>query len=208
MRTAPMIAGLILAGGAGQRLGGVRKGDLRLRNAPLHRWTTARLRSQVDTILFSVPATGAGSHENHVALPDAPDGLTGPAAGLLAGARWCAKQNRESIMLSVPVDSPLFPPDFVSRALPLLHNVSHCVLAGYGEQQYPTTAIWRVSALLERLEREPNSAKGPRLRDIAAQLGAVVCFYDDQPTNPFLGINTLPNLLEISGLLRRTENSE
>jgi molybdenum cofactor guanylyltransferase len=201
--TALTIAGLILDGGQGSRLGGVRKGDLRLGNLPLWQHTAGHLAPQVDTILISV-AEGwkQGHRDDLVLLPDSPDGVTGPAAGLLAGARWSATHSTDSIMVSVSVDTPFFPRDFVARALPLLTSGTGCVVAGYQDRDYPTNALWRASHLLEMLASEERAAIGPRLRDVAAQLGMAICSYDDHASNPFAGINTLPDLLALSGVLR------
>lgn len=197
-----MISGLILAGGSGRRLGGVRKGDLRLGNTPLRQWTISRLAPQVDTLLFSVAQDRRTGDDGLIDLPDAPDGVTGPAAGLLAGARWTSARDPEALMVSVSVDTPFFPPDFVTRALAMISPDVGCIVAGYGGRDYPTNALWNVTRLLEVLEGEIPAPKGPRLRDVAKRIGVAVCSYDGHAINPFAGINTLPDLLALSRLLR------
>ncbi len=201
-----MPVGLILAGGTGTRLGGVRKSDLRLGNRPLWQWAARRLGGQAKPILLSVASETQPIPADLIALPDAPGGLTGPAAGLLAGARWCAEKGEE-LLVSVAVDTPLFPLDFVSRAQPSLAGNLGCVVGEYGGRDYPTNALWHVPALFNALEGEVRGAKGPRLRDIATKVGAVPCGYDDSPFNPFAGLNTVADLLALSTIVGQCDGS-
>lgn len=203
----PMIAGLILAGGSGLRLGGVRKADLRLGNVPLRRHAVSRIFPQVDELLLSVSIGSIPSDRDFIELPDDPNGVAGPAAGLLAGSRWCAARDRDSILVSLSVDTPLFPSDFVARGLPLLGREVGCIMAGYNGRDYPTIALWRVPTLVGVIESFENTSKGPRLRDIANRVGVRMCRYDDLGFNPFMGVNTLPDLLAISRVLGTKENS-
>ena len=198
-----MIAGLILAGGGGQRLGGVRKAHLRLGNIPLVTWSAARLDRQVDALLLSVAENASEYADPDITvLPDSPDSVTGPAAGLAAGARWCAAINGFNLMISMAVDTPFFPHDFIERARPLLASGINCVMSSYKNRDFPTCALWRVPALHDVLASEQRTAKGPRLRDIASRIGVARCSYDDLPENPFAGINTLPDLLALSEAIR------
>lgn len=199
-----MISGLILAGGAGQRLGNVRKDDLRLGNKPLRLWAFSALAHQVDSILFSVAASRQVEGSNIVVLPDSQDGVTGPAAGLLAGARWTESYGAESMMLSLSVDTPFFPRDFILRAREMMTADVGCVVAQYGGRDYPTNALWNVSRLLEALEPMSRADKGPRLRNVATQIGVVALSYDGEPENPFAGVNSLPDLLALSRRLHRS----
>lgn len=198
-----MIAGLILAGGGGQRLGGVRKADLRLGNLPLLTRCAARIGPQVDTVLLSVAGdAGKDAGAGVTVLPDSPDGVTGPAAGLFAGALWCTAAPGYDLMVSMSVDSPFFPRDFVERARPRLGPDTGCVVGAYGDRDFPTNALWHVPALRDALAGERRAAKGPRLRDVASRIGVIRCDYGDLPQNPFAGINTLPDLLALSRAVR------
>lgn len=196
------IAGLVLAGGTGVRLGGVRKASLRLGNVTLLERVIAALRPSCTAMLLSVGADEAMRHPEAIALPDAPDGVTGPAAGLQAGARWCAGNRPGALMVSASVDTPFLPADFVPRALDLLDDDCGCVVATYDGRDYPTNALWRADRLLAHLDAIAPAPRGPRLRDVQAALGGVRLDYADiAPANPFAGINRLTDLLALEARL-------
>lgn len=194
----PPIMGLILAGGGGRRLGGVRKDDIRLGNVRLIEHVRRRLEPQCRTILLSVDTGRKAADGDAVVLPDSPGGLTGPAAGLLAGATWCAGHEPGALLVSAAVDTPFFPDDFVSRTLALFDSGSGCVVGAYNGRDYPTNALWRIDRLLAHLATIPTAPRGPRLRDIQSALGAQHLDYADRmAANPFAGINHLQDLLAL-----------
>ncbi|WMT88648.1 NTP transferase domain-containing protein [Pelagibacterium sp. 26DY04] len=202
----PQIIGLILAGGGGQRLGGVRKDDVRLGNVRLFDHVRRRLAPQCAALLLSVEAGRNAEDGDVVVLPDSPDGLAGPAAGLLAGAKWCAERAPGALLVSVSVDTPFFPADFVSRALELLAAECGCLVGAYDGRDYPTNALWRPDHLLAHLVTIPPAPRGPRLRDIQSALGARHLDYaDGVAANPFAGINQLSDLLALD-LRLKTED--
>lgn len=192
------VVGLILAGGSGRRLGGVRKSDLRLGNGSLLARVTAALQPHCGTVLLSVGSDDIAGRDEVIPLLDAPDGVAGPAAGLLAGARWCQSNLSGALMVSASVDTPFLPDDFVPRALELLDTDSGCVVAAYDGGDYPTNALWRTDRLLAHLNTIPPAPRGPSLRGIQAALDARRLDYSDiAPANPFAGVNTLTDLLAL-----------
>ena len=106
------ITGLILAGGRGQRLGGVDKGLQPWRGRPLVDHAIAWLAPQVGAILISANRHAAdyASRAARV-LADASDDFPGPLAGVLAGLRAAATP----WLAVVPCDSPSLPLDLVER---------------------------------------------------------------------------------------------
>lgn len=111
------ITGLVLAGGRGSRMGGVDKGLQLLGGQPLVQHAITRLAPQVGPLLLN-----ANRHlERYAAfgLPVVPDALPdhpGPLAGMLAALEHC----RTPYLMSVPCDTPHFPPDLVARLAALL----------------------------------------------------------------------------------------
>ncbi|RDE09198.1 molybdenum cofactor guanylyltransferase [Pelagibacterium lacus] len=203
---APRPIGLILAGGAGRRLGRVRKDQLRLGNIALLDRVRAILEPGCAAVIVSTGADAlfAADLPN---LPDDPAAVQGPAAGLLAGARWCTVQFPGAPMVSVPVDSPFFPADFPIRAAALLADGIGCVTGAYEGRDYPTSALWNPAALRQALEALPHAPRGPRVRDIQQALGVRHLDYANlTPLNPFAGINTLPELLSRARELDRRRN--
>lgn len=106
------ITGLILAGGRGQRLGGVDKGLQPWRGRPLVDHALARLAPQVGDMMISANRN-ASAYAARVprVLADAGDDFPGPLAGILAGLRAAATP----WLAVVPCDSPCLPADLVDR---------------------------------------------------------------------------------------------
>src|SRR6218665_211398 len=106
------ITRLLLCGGRGPRMGGGDKGLQRFRGLPLALHQLLRLQRQTGACMinanrhlaayeaFGVPglARGVGGHG-------------GGVAGFLAGVEHC----RTRWLLTVPCDTPLFPPDLATR---------------------------------------------------------------------------------------------
>jgi molybdopterin-guanine dinucleotide biosynthesis protein A len=96
--------------------------------------------------------------------------------------------------MSLAVDTPFFPHDFVARALPLAAGVD-AVIGCFGAQDYPTNALWRLAALRD-LPRALRDGTAPHsLKRLAASLKSVRLDYaavtgDD----PFLNANTPQDL--------------
>ena len=110
--TRDAIAGLILAGGRGQRLGGVDKGLQPWRGLPLVDHALARLAPQVREVMISANRnTALYATRAARVLPDASDDFPGPLAGILAGLRAASTP----WLAVVPCDSPLLPLDLFER---------------------------------------------------------------------------------------------
>ena len=181
-----MIAGLILAGGAGARLGGTDKAFVQLRGQPLITHLLARLAPQVQKIAIS--ANGDASRFDAFALlvlPDGPLAGFGPLAGLAAGLEWAAQQNADSL-ITVPVDTPFIPMDLVSRLTP------PPAVAVYQERQHHLVAHWQVSAL-PSLRQFLQAAAPYKVRDFLTVCGAARVAFD-AVNDPFLNINAPEDL--------------
>ena len=110
--TAAAITGLILAGGRGQRMGGVDKGLQPWRGVALVDHALARLAPQVREVMISANRNAAlyATRAARV-LADESDDYPGPLAGILAGLRAAATP----WLAVVPCDSPQLPHDLVAR---------------------------------------------------------------------------------------------
>ncbi|HEX7157112.1 MAG TPA: molybdenum cofactor guanylyltransferase MobA, partial [Burkholderiaceae bacterium] len=106
------VAGVVLAGGLGRRMGGVDKGLRPLRGKPMVQWVLERLSPQVDEVLIN-----ANRHlEEYSAfgcqvIPDRIGGFAGPLAGLHAALSATSLP----LVATAPCDSPFLPADLVAR---------------------------------------------------------------------------------------------
>lgn len=196
------IAAVILAGGRGERLGGVNKALLEIGGKRL----LDRVRDALagcGPVLLSVggaPFEVAGFPVEQQVLDLATD-YGGPLAGVAAAIERLAGEPPD-LLLSVAVDTPFFPADFVARALPLL-DAAPAVLAAYAGQSYPTNALWRFAAL-RTLPAQVRAGTAPHsLKRLAAALGAAPLDYAaGAAEDPFANVNTPADL---AALRRRAE---
>lgn len=106
------VTGLILAGGAGRRMGGADKGLLDWQGRPLVAHVIERLAPQVDRLLISANR----NRESYVAfgypvIDDELQDFQGPLAGLAVGLAACTTE----WLVCVPCDCPALPLDLVAR---------------------------------------------------------------------------------------------
>jgi molybdopterin-guanine dinucleotide biosynthesis protein A len=116
MTAAPLprvdVTGLILAGGRGERMGGVDKGLQLLGEQALVLHALRRLMPQVGAVAINANRNIL-EYEFFGApvWPDSVGGQPGPLAGLLTGLQQC----NTPWLLTVPCDTPGFPLDLASR---------------------------------------------------------------------------------------------
>ncbi len=139
------ITGLILAGGAGRRMGGADKGLLDYQGRPLVAHVIARLAPQVDHLLISAnrnPEIYASF--GYPLVSDAQPDYPGPLAGLAAGLAVCPTE----WLVCVPCDCPALPLDLVKRLLVAAQDRSVTIaVATTGGRMQPTFQLCRRSLL-------------------------------------------------------------
>jgi molybdopterin-guanine dinucleotide biosynthesis protein A len=180
---------LILAGGAGARLGGVRKSDLRVGGRPLlHRVVDALGPLENPLLVSTGPGTPPPDLPPHaVPVPDRNYEHAGPVAGLAAAVSALERRGiRGGLLLSVAVDTPFLPADYSARLVAALGSAP-AAAASWQDQLYPTNALWRLENLAVVLPRAV-SPKG-----MLSTLGAVTVNWDT-PADPFANLNTLADL--------------
>lgn len=197
-------AALILAGGEGRRLGGVRKATLKFEGERLISRIAAILSPHCSPLLVSTGPAGnspialpAGTAA--IADPDLPVG--GPLAGVIAFADWyAADPGAPDIAVTVAVDTPLLPRDFVPALLERFPPEAPAAYVTHGDSFYPTNAIWRRAALAELSARAAHGTPPKSLRSLLESLGAAAISWPSAGTSadPFANINTLADLIALT----------
>jgi molybdenum cofactor guanylyltransferase len=172
------IFAVVLAGGQGSRLGHVRKGDLLFGGHTLRQRVMARL--AVDEVLPE--------------LPDLP-GLAGPLAGVAAAARHLKGfASAEDVLVSVAIDTPFLPHDYVPRLVAALGDARAAHSAWLG-QIYPTNAAYRFGAIADLLQRAEALGSPKRLLEA---LRAATVDWAEAAEDPFANLNTLGDLVRLA----------
>ncbi len=131
---AQSISAILLAGGAGRRMGGEDKGLLKLKDKPLIEWVLARIKPQVNEVLISANRNLEIYRAfGFPVLPDKTEGYAGPLAGIARGLL----DAQHDLILSVPCDTPFLPDDLVARLYAALdageHDLAVPYIAGAGQ---------------------------------------------------------------------------
>jgi molybdopterin-guanine dinucleotide biosynthesis protein A len=194
------VAAVILAGGRGERLGGVIKANLVVGGQPLLERVSAAL-AGADTILVAhgpIDPDALNRRPGHIPIPDLPGDYAGPLAGLAAAVDWALAQPEppETLVLA-PVDTPFLPPDYLPSLLAGLATAKAAV-ATYEGQPYPTSSAWRLDAIHD-LAADVCAGTAPHsLKRLAEQLGAAtVDFPPHAGGDPFANANTPGELLTL-----------
>ncbi|MEM6582516.1 MAG: molybdenum cofactor guanylyltransferase MobA [Pseudomonadota bacterium] len=139
------ITGLILAGGAGRRMGGQDKGMLLWQGQPLARHVAVRLRPQVDQLIISCNR----NESFYRALADATALDVRPEyQGPLAGLESVRGHIESDLLLVAPCDTPLLPPDMCSRLeQEIIHSQERICYVHDGNRSQYLCAIMRTEVL-------------------------------------------------------------
>jgi molybdopterin-guanine dinucleotide biosynthesis protein A len=204
------LAAVILAGGRGDRLGGVDKARLKVGGERLIDRVAESLSRQATTILVAsgTPESRQGTlPADAIAVGDIAADFGGPLAGIAAAVAWLqANPSPPQFLLSVAVDTPFFPTDFAAAALQALSDECDAAIASYDGQPYPTNAVWRLSAIATLPARVSagTAPKGPKflLEELTA---SHVDWFPQHKENPFANVNTLKDLLILNGRALRSQ---
>jgi len=194
-----LIHGIILAGGAGRRMGGADKALLQLAGRPLLSHVIERFAPQVAGLALSAngdPARFAGF--GLTVLPD--EARLGPLSGVLAGLRHAAALGADAVV-SVPVDSPFLPGDLAPQlCLAAETSPTGLAIAAAGGRDQPVFALWPVGLAAALAGFLASDAK-PKITDFTAAHGAAVARFRDEAA--FRNLNTPDDLALAETLLRR-----
>lgn len=186
------IHALILAGGHGSRLGLVRKADIRLGGRTLLERAKDHLRNVPKPALVSVGGSSDG-------LRDLDLSIGGPLAGVVAAANYLRDEDPAGLLITVAVDTPFLPEDFVRRLVAALDGGASAAQAGWRGNFYPTNALWRLSALSDLAHLAQAGSLPKSLKTLLARASAVsVDWADTHERDPFANLNTPDDLVELA----------
>ena len=187
------IAAVILAGGRGERLGGVIKANLPIGGIRLLDRVAGCLAGADHTLVSSghIDPSALALGPGQTAIPDLDSDYGGPLAGLAAAVEWALLQPEPpEILVLAAVDTPFLPPDYLSRLLAGL-GAGPAAIASFAGQPYPTSSAWRFEAV-RSLPAEVRAGTAPHsLKRLGENLGAVsVAFPPHAGGDPFANANT------------------
>ncbi|MCC6378893.1 MAG: molybdenum cofactor guanylyltransferase [Burkholderiales bacterium] len=188
------ITGIVLAGGQGRRMGGVDKGLVAFRGAPMVAAVIERLAPQVGAIVVNANQNAlAYAAFGHPVVADAVGGFAGPLAGLHAGLAAATTSHA----VTVPCDSPFLPRDLVSRlAKGLAEAGADLAVARTHDQPHPVFALVRTE-LRPHLQAFLDGG-GRKIDAWYASLAVVEVAFDDE-AEAFRNINTRDELSAAGG---------
>lgn len=201
------VAGVILAGGGGTRLGHVLKANVEIAGRTLLSRVAQRFAACTPLLLSVGPHDPAAFRDadGMVAVPDLHTGYGGPLAGIVAAAEWLSRApRRPELLLTAACDSPLLPDDYLDRLMSELGSAPG-ILASAGGALYPTNGLWRLDALRPLVEAVRDGSAPRSMKRFASDIGAATCAWEDVPSgDPFANVNTPDDLAALSAKLGRT----
>ena len=205
--TARDITGIILAGGRGNRMGGVDKGLQNFNGMALALHTLMRLSPQVSEVMVNANRNLSAYESFGAAVwPDANADFAGPLSGFLVGLERC----ETPYLLTVPCDTPRFPLDLASRLAEALdtHHAEIAMAAGFetdaqGQRTIRTQPVFCLirRELLESLVKFTQGG-GRKIDAWTAQHKTTIVNFD-LPTDDiyaFANVNTVQELVNIEAL--------
>ena len=187
------VAGMILTGGAGTRIGGD-KALLPFAGATLLDAVIARAARQVPVLALNATAKTACRFARYAArhplvLDDLPDGI-GPLAGVVAGLDWLAATDAGDWLATFPCDAPFLPRDLVAQ---LNSHAADAPVAAHAEGRLQgVCAAWPLSCRTRlRAGIESNALRS--LKSALEHLGGSACEIACE-ADAFFNVNTPEDL--------------
>lgn len=187
---------VILAGGAGSRIGGGKPKTVLGGRTLFERAAT---RAAAWSKLAAVAVRGDGQvPPTSLPIIDDDPAVEGPLGGLVAALEWARNRDLDAL-LTIPCDMPFLPSDLASRLLQSLGD-ARAAIAASGGNLHPVCGLWRT----EVLELVPAYlASGRRsLKGLAEEADHVAVDWPVASGDPFFNINSPEDLAAAEKLLR------
>ena len=193
----PRTVGVILAGGAGSRIGGA-KALRMLGDKSLIAHVIDRIAPQVDAVWISARNNAASLQGFGIPIVEDTrrDVPGGALAAIIAGLE-AAEAGGFDHVVTAPCDVPFLPDDLVGRLRErLLAAGGHSVFVSAGGRLQPTIGLWRSRSLDQLLGVFDSGER--RLSRVCRELGTAVLDAADAGWRPqaFFNVNTPGDLAE------------
>jgi molybdenum cofactor guanylyltransferase len=196
------IAGVLLAGGQSQRMGGGDKCLRPLAGKPILAHVIERARPQVAALVLN--ANGDPTRFGAFGLPVVADeiaGFAGPLAGVLAGLDW-AKANVAGVthVASFATDAPFLPRDLVKALREGMREGAYeMACAASDGRAHPVFGLWPVS-LRDDLRRALESGLR-KVDEWTSRYRLIEVEFPAAPVDPFFNANRPEDLAEAERLV-------
>lgn len=189
------IAGVIIAGGRGTRLGAGEKPLAPFCGRTLLDAIVETVRPHVSALAIDIrpdaaDAYAAWNERGLVCLHDPFSGNAGPLGGVVAGLEWATALGGTEWLATFPADTPFLPPTLVGT-LASAAVASRPVVATCGGQIEGLCALWPIDGLA-RLREGVASGTFRSVSQTLTAFGAVQCAIEDP--QGFFNINTPADL--------------
>ena len=188
-----MAYGLILAGGRSQRFG-AEKAAAELAGKSLLEHAYARLQPHCAAVAVSAPLGGQAAliaeRLGLERLDDPPGSPRGPLSGILAGLLWA--RGKDDLLLTLPCDAPLLPPDLPRRLVAAAQGATGAVARTPGGMQ-PLCAVWR-TLMIRPLQAALADGLHPAVHTILSDANVAAVDFPDEAA--FLNVNTAEDIAE------------
>lgn len=198
------VAGVVLAGGRAQRMGGRDKALLPLAGKPMIARVIDRLAPQVAAVAINANGDPARfSRFAEAVFADVVDGYLGPLAGILSALRWAENEAAGyTRIVTVAADTPFYPKDLVARLAESATGGETIVIARSNGNPHPVFALWPVS-LANDLAGWLERGETLKARAWAESHDLAYCDFPQRAdgVDPFFNVNTPDDLAAAEALL-------
>lgn len=186
------ITAVVLAGGQGQRMGGVDKGWVTFNGRPMIHHVLEQITPQVQSVIINANRSVEDYRAlGHQVVEDVEAGFHGPLMGMLTGLSYA----KTDWVLFVPCDVPLLPGNLVEKLYrAVVTNQVDVAVVHDGERLQPVISLVNRS-LLPSLERW--LAEGKRKIDRWYMQHRMVVVPFDNPEEDFMNLNTRQEVQEL-----------
>ena len=194
---------VVLAGGRSRRMGGESKALALLEEEPLVAHVTKRIRPQISSLVIAANSDQEKlSQWGDPVIADAAGSDFGPLAGILAGMNWVRERDPDAQhLVSVPVDTPFIPSDFVQRLLKkkMETNADIVVAASAGRFHF-VSALWS-TRVIEALQDALMEEGLRKVETFAHRHKFEVAEFSGGDSDPFLNVNSYDDLTKAAQML-------